>query len=105
MRIFGTWVAIVACGVLSTTPALASGEERGKELIASLGCKGCHKLDGSGGTVGPDLAKVGSRMNEARLRQQLLDPKAINPKSMMPSYQHLPEKDIEAMVDFMEKQK
>ncbi len=38
------------------------------------------------GTVGPPLDTVGSRYTAAELRQRLLDPKALNPHSIMPAY-------------------
>lgn len=86
-------------------PVLGAEETRGKELFASLGCKGCHRLAGAGGTVGPALDKVGSRMSTEQLQKKLIDPKTQNPKSAMPSYQRLPEKDISALVDFLASQK
>lgn len=104
-KLFGPAASLFFLLALLSAPGFAADAARGKELINSLGCKGCHKLDDKGGTVGPALEKVGSRLSEAQLRQKLLDPKATNPKSMMPAYKHLPEKDIEAMVEFMEELK
>lgn len=34
---------------------------QGKTLAHQLGCRGCHKISGLGGDLGPDLTKVGSR--------------------------------------------
>ncbi len=33
----------------------------GKRLMENNGCLGCHQLDGKGGTIGPDLTKVGDK--------------------------------------------
>jgi cytochrome c2 len=32
--------------------------KKGRELVTAKGCLGCHSLGGTGGKVGPDLAKV-----------------------------------------------
>jgi sulfur-oxidizing protein SoxX len=38
------------------------------------------------GNVGPTLFGVGSRMTEAELRLRLVNPKVVNPDTMMPAY-------------------
>jgi sulfur-oxidizing protein SoxX len=38
------------------------------------------------GTIGPPLDGVGSRYTAAELRLRLVDPKMINPATMMPAY-------------------
>jgi len=93
--------AAAALSLALTTPALAADDARAKELINSLGCKGCHQLDGAGGTLGPALNGAGSRLKAADIREQLLNPKAKNPKSMMPSFAHLPESDLKTLVDYL----
>ncbi len=53
-------------------------------------CVVCHALPlperRFHGTVGLPLDNVGSRYTAAELRQRLLDPKALNPHSIMPAY-------------------
>jgi cbb3-type cytochrome oxidase cytochrome c subunit len=94
---------LIALTLPFTSPALAAGDEvRGRELINSSGCKGCHKIEGQGGSLGPALDGVGKRLTPEQLRQQLVNPKARNPSSTMPSFSHLPNKDIQALVDFLE---
>ncbi len=39
-------------------------------------CLRCHTLNGTGGTVGPNLTGVGARQNERYLLQSMLDPQA-----------------------------
>jgi len=94
--------AIAALALVLAAPAFAAGDSsRAVELINSLGCKGCHQINGEGGSVGPVLNGVGKRLDEERIRQQLLDPKVANPNSMMPSFGHLPEKDIDTLVEYL----
>ena len=42
--------------------SVAGGEElsEGKRLFENQGCRGCHKLNGVGGTIGPDLSLEGA---------------------------------------------
>ena len=35
-----------------------------KELVRTKGCRSCHKINGRGGTIGPDLSEVGEKSAE-----------------------------------------
>ena len=95
-------VAIAALVLVMAAPALAAEDSsRGLELLNSLGCKGCHRINGAGGTLGPALDGVGKRLNAQSIRRQLLDPKSLKPGSVMPSFGHLPEQDINTLVDYL----
>lgn len=85
------------------SPAFASDAERGQQLVTSRGCTGCHAIDGKGGKLGPALDGVGKRLDDDKIMQKLVDPKAGNPKSVMPSYKGMSKEDLEAMVDYLEK--
>ncbi len=37
---------------------------RGKQLIRDKGCRACHIIDGRGGSIGPDLTRVGEKSPE-----------------------------------------
>jgi mono/diheme cytochrome c family protein len=94
---------VAALSLVLALPALAADKHaRGKELVNSSGCKGCHKIDGMGGSLGPALDRVGKRLSAAQILQQLKNPKARNPSSMMPSFSHLSQKDLQALVDYLE---
>jgi sulfur-oxidizing protein SoxX len=65
---------------------------RGAALAASRAqglCVLCHALPGvpsqQSGTLGPDLAGVGSRFSTTQLRERLEAPQRFNPDSIMPS--------------------
>jgi len=94
-------VMCVALSLVIATPALAADTARALELINSLGCKGCHQLNGEGGTLGPAFDGMGKRMQEKAIREQLVNPKAKNPNSMMPSFANQPEKDLKVLVDYL----
>ena len=53
-------------------------------------CLICHSIPISGepdpGNIGPPLQGVGSRYSAGELRLRIVDPKLLNPDSVMPSY-------------------
>src|SRR3954464_10467408 len=44
---------------LATSPQY----EQGKEITASAGCLGCHKIGENGNTLGPNLTEIGDRLS------------------------------------------
>jgi mono/diheme cytochrome c family protein len=59
----------------------------GRKLFNTYGCRGCHKLNGVGGTVGPDLSEEGSKERDpAWLEAHFLDPKKVSPATPMPNF-------------------
>ena len=73
---------------------------RGHQIFETVGCRGCHKLGGEGGILGPELDKVGARRSPDWLRKHFLSPASVTPGSGMPP-QKLEEKDLEAITLFM----
>jgi len=87
------------------SPALAEDDAMARGLLNSLGCKGCHSFEDSGGSLGPALDGVGKRLTREQIEAKMLTPKTTNPASMMPAYGHLAEEDLAALIDFLEAQK
>jgi mono/diheme cytochrome c family protein len=52
----------------------AGGSTDPKVIIQAAGCLACHKLDGQGQVIAPDLTHVGSRRDAASIRKKILDP-------------------------------
>jgi mono/diheme cytochrome c family protein len=73
---------------------------RGQQVFEDGGCRGCHKLGGIGGNIGPELDKVGARRSPEWLKKHFLTPSAVTPSSAMPP-QKLAEADLEAVTLFM----
>ncbi len=55
-------------------------------VIVARYCIGCHKIDGDGGTEGPDLSHAGSEPDAATLRRWIVDPELVDPDAEMPSF-------------------
>jgi menaquinol-cytochrome c reductase cytochrome b/c subunit len=86
---------LTVLGALAGSPtdielATAPQYEEGKEITASSGCLGCHKIGENGNTLGPDLTDVGARLGRDAIARTL-----INPTSPMPPYVALQEEHPE----------
>jgi putative heme-binding domain-containing protein len=64
--------------------ALKGDAARGKELFfkaAGVQCVNCHRIAGTGSTLGPDLSQVGKKYDKAQILESILEPsKTIDPK-------------------------
>lgn len=85
---------------------------RGRDVFIEAGCPACHEIRGvaEGGTLGPDLTRVGGRaslgagmwpMNQGTLAGWIADPTAMKPGAKMPSYNHLPGPDLRALSAYL----
>jgi mono/diheme cytochrome c family protein/cytochrome c551/c552 len=55
---------------------IAGGSTDPMTIIRGAGCTACHKIDGEGGAIGPDLTHVGSRLSANLIRESILNPDA-----------------------------
>lgn len=71
-------------------------------LVAELNCLTCHKINGKGGALAPDLSYEGSRADAEWLKEFLRNPTTLRPTlvARMPKF-NLTEKEIEIIVDYM----
>ncbi len=72
-------------------PADADAARRGERLFATLGCRSCHIVGGSGGYVGPDLSDTGRRLKPAWIEAWLSAPDKWKPDTLQPNYGLKPE--------------
>ena len=79
-----------------------AGAKRGQELFDTIGCMGCHIVNGKGGVVGPDLSDEADKGRSRQwLTTQIRDPKSNDPASIMPAYNNLSEEKIKDLVDYL----
>ena len=86
---------LTVLGALAGSPteidlATAPQYEEGKEITASSGCLGCHKIGENGNTLGPSLTEIGKTLGPDAIARTL-----VNPTSPMPSYEQLLEENPE----------
>lgn len=80
-------------------------DARARALLNSQGCKGCHRIDDQGGSAGPDLSEVGRRLTPQQLRRKLVAAPPGKEGVYMPSFAHLSPADLDALVDFLSRQR
>ena len=83
-----------------SSPFLGTVPRQGKKLFTERACIGCHKIDGRGGSIGPDLSAVGERRNADWLIKHFRNPRDVVPGSRMPKL-CLVDPDIRILTAFM----
>ena len=65
--------------ILAMAPGKLSGRdfENGRAMYNSVGCAACHRFDGAGGGVGPDLSGVASRYTLRDLMENIIEPSKV----------------------------
>ena len=82
--------------------AAPSNVQAGAQLFQSQGCAACHKVNGAGGTMGPDLSAEANRgRSRDWLTAQIQNPKTHNPKSIMPPFASLSKQEVDSVVDYL----
>lgn len=92
-------------------PAATGDAAQGEALFASLGCVGCHSLDGTPG-AGPSLAGIAARAGNTvagqsaadYLHQAIVEPNAYVVEGyppIMPAYDTLGESDLASLVAYL----
>ena len=78
----------------------------GKMLYRQEACFTCHRLDGEGTNVGPDLSVEGTRGRTAAwIIGHFKNPSAYVPGSIMPPFQNLTDEQLDALTAFLLSQK
>jgi putative heme-binding domain-containing protein len=60
----------------SRGPASTGDAVQGKVVFGSKGCLNCHRVNGSGARLGPELTDIGSLRRAAELERSILEPDA-----------------------------
>lgn len=60
--------------------------KRGEALFRESRCISCHGVNGRGGTIGPDLGRISSKIRPAWLADFMRNPARLHPGTRMPRY-------------------
>lgn len=71
--------------------------ENGRAIFQVSRCISCHALEGKGGTIGPDLYRVASKLNRDWLFSWLDNPPAHDPQTLMPHFRFTVDERLDLM--------
>lgn len=94
-------IADYLAGLKGSVLAQGPSVDAGKLVYDEQGCSVCHTIQGRGGTLGPDLTRIGETRDSAFLKQYVKDPKGLNPNATMPPYGKLTDVELESLALYM----
>ena len=75
-------------------------------LVFARSCSLCHRLDGAGEPVGPDLTHIGSKRDAKWLREWISDPSRVDVVASMPGFsERLSDQQITAISGYLSRRK
>ena len=98
------FLILFLCGFFSVAAIAADDTPQidpALELIHVLGCKGCHIINGDGGSLAADLTQTGSRLTAKQIATQLTADTSTRTKGFMPSYSSLPKNDLQRISNYL----
>jgi menaquinol-cytochrome c reductase cytochrome b/c subunit len=82
---------------------LSQESQQGALLFAQSGCLACHRFEGTGGTIGPDLTEEGTRGRGKEWQiEHLIDPQSKTPDSTMPAFTRFTDEQYDLLATFLE---
>jgi len=85
---------------LATNSAYAAPTDPQRPL-QMLGCYACHRLDGVGGQLGPNLTDIGQELTVLELRLTLVTGQKTDNTQHMPRYDYLPEQELKQLLNVL----
>ena len=86
---------------LNLTKQVAISPASGAALVEKYDCRGCHRIEGEGALVGPQLDGILEYKDPEIIRLWLHNPRAIKGNTPMPNF-HLSDSEVEAIMAYLE---
>jgi len=96
------WVSEIDTNGWPPAPqGVAREEPGGHRIFLAQHCNTCHAIEGSGGTLAPDLTHIGSQKSKDWILDQINNPRGHKADSIMPSFAQLPETEKQELADYL----
>jgi len=87
---------------VNSVAKISASARQGGRIFKSLGCIGCHRVNGVGGTIGPDLShEMLASRTRPWLVSQIRNPSAHKAQSAMPPFASLSDQQANELVDYL----
>ena len=93
-------IAVLFLGSLGFAQGGKALVEKGQKIYTEKKCSMCHKIEGVGGKIGPDLSDVGSKRDAEWIKGFLKDPKSVIPETKQPPFKGTDE-ELDAVVAYL----
>ena len=94
------WSLLVLVALVSAAPP-PPADGSAAQLIESLGCRGCHRIQDFGGSLAPDLTAIGTRLTSAEIAELLATHSRPGENRLMPSYTTLSNEEIDKLSSYL----
>ncbi len=83
-----SYASCTKCHSAESRVVMGDKLNRGKELVQSYGCYGCHKIEGWEHLKkpGPSLLKINAKVSKEFIKNWIWSPHTFNPNSRMPAF-------------------
>lgn len=97
-------ILITALTILLASPCpglAATDQQQARQLLNALGCKSCHRLEGQGGSLAPELDQIGTRLTAKQIQQLLAEHGQGQAEHNMPSYDTTSAAELELIANYL----
>lgn len=99
MLLIAASVLTFAAPVSASSPPAADGSAI--QLVETLGCRGCHRIQGYGGSTATDLTDVGTRLTTAEITKFLTAHPGGAASRSLPIYSTLSAEEIDKLSNYL----
>jgi ubiquinol-cytochrome c reductase cytochrome b subunit len=86
----------------STPPPALDPSSQALMTLVNRHCLKCHRVDGVGGTEGPDLSHAGHKLDASKIARRIANPKSVKADSEMTAFaDKMSPQEIQAIADWL----